>query len=410
LLEFITMPPQVETAEAAATTPDWQPLFKAAGFDMAEFTTVPPRWTPRIYADQRMAWEGPMPGAAAARVRVEAAAYRGRPVVYQVIWPWTVPLRMEQARPSALLRTLAVGGAVLLVVILVGAVALARSNLMSGRADASGASRVALCLMAVWVAAWALGARHSLAADSEMTLFLSSLAFAMLNVGFTWLFYLGLEPFVRRLCPEMLIGWTRLLRAQYRDPLVGRDVLIGCAVGVLFVVVSALSPVVAGLIAGIPAVPRVSSAAYLLGAEHSVSWLLRVIPNALQIAMIGTFVYVVLLALVRRRMVAIASLALLFSAVILSEGGDENVWLTLLFAAMLVLPLLYAFIRYGLLALATSMAVNQALQIAPLTLDLTTPHALASTLAIVLVGGLASYAFYISRPGGGLFRRLLPSA
>ncbi len=31
-------------------------------FNMAEFTSVTPRWTPRIYADQRTAWEGPMPG------------------------------------------------------------------------------------------------------------------------------------------------------------------------------------------------------------------------------------------------------------------------------------------------------------------------------------------------------------
>ena len=411
LLEFITMPPQVETGEAAgATSVDWAPLFKAASFNIADFTSVPPRWTPRIYAEERTAWEGPMPGSPDARVRVEAAAYRGRPVVFQVVWPWTVPLRMEQPRPSALMRTLAVGGSILLIVMLAGAVALARFNLKSGRADASGASRVALFLIAVWVASWALGSRHSLAADSEADLFLSSLAFSLLNVGFTWLFYLGLEPFVRRFCPEMLIGWTRVLRAQYRDPLVGRDVLIGCAVGVLFVLISAVSPVVAGAIAGVPPQPRVSVAVYLLGAEHSVSWLLRVLPNALQIAMVSTFAYVVLLALVRRRPVAIGILALLFSAVLLSEGGDDSLWLTALFAAMLVVPLLYVFLRYGLLALAATMAVNLALQSAPLTLDLTKPHALASSMTIILVGGLAAYAFTISRAGGGLLRRFVPAA
>ncbi|MBA3640526.1 MAG: hypothetical protein H0W53_14885, partial [Acidobacteria bacterium] len=412
LLEFITMPPQLETDQGeAGAAPDWQPLFNAAGFTMSEFTSVPPRWTPRIYADHRTAWEGAMPGTPAARVRVEAAAYRGRPVVFQVVWPWTVPQRMEQARPSALMRTLAVGGAVLLVVMLAGAIALARTNIMSGRADASGASRVALFLIAVWVAAWALGARHSLAADSEADLFFSALAFSIANVGFTWLFYLGLEPFVRRFCPEMLIGWTRLLRAQYRDPLVGRDVLVGCAVGVLLVLLGALSPMIGAAMSGVPGPPRVSNAAYLLGAQHSVSSLLRVLPNALQIAMFGTFIYVVLLALVRRRAVAIGILAVLFGALVLAEGGGaERLWIILLFAALLVIPLLYAFIRYGLLALATSMAVNQALQLAPLTLDLTKPHALASSMTILLVGGLAAYAFHVSRAGGGLLRRFVPSA
>lgn len=410
LLEFITMPPQLESDQAdTGLTPDWQPLFKAAGFNMSQFTSVPARWTPRIYADARTAWEGPMPGSTTARVRVEGSAYRGRPVVFQVIWPWTIPLRMEQAQPSALKRTLAAGGAVLLIAMLAGAVALARANLMSGRADASGASRIALFLIAVWVAAWVLGARHSLAAASEADLFLTALAFSTMNVGFTWLFYLGLEPFVRRLCPEMLIGWTRLLRAQYRDPLVGRDVLVGCAVGVLFVLIGAITPVVAAMISGVPGPLRISNATYLLGANHSVAWLLRVLPNSLQIAMFGTFFYVVLLALVRRRAIAIGILALLFGGALLSEAEGEKLWITLLFAAMLVIPLLYAFIRFGLLTVATAMAVNQALQIAPLTLDLTRPHALASSMTIVLVAGVAAYAFHISRAGSGLLRRLVPA-
>ena len=410
LLEFIAMPPQLETDDGGPAPVDWEPLFKAAGFNMTEFTSVAPRWTPRIYADARTAWEGPMAGSPSARVRVEASAYRGRPVVFQVVWPWTTPSRMEQARSSPLMRALAVGGAILLIVMLAGAVALARSNLMSGRADASGASRVALFLIAVWVAAWALGARHSLAVDSEMTLFLTSLAFSVLNVGFTWVFYLGLEPFVRRFCPEMLIGWTRLLRSQFRDPLVGRDLLVGAAVGVLFVLLSGLSSVVAGSVAGFPNAPRVSNAAYLLGGQYSVSWLLRVLPNSLQIAMFGTFIYVVLLALVRRRAIAIGILLLLFVGVLVAEGGGENIWLTIMFAVMLGVPLLYAFVRYGLLSLATAIAVNQTLQIAPLTLDLTKPHALASSMAIILVGGLAGYAFYTSRAGGGLLRRFVPSA
>ena len=97
-------------------------------------------------------------------------------------------------------------------------------------------------------------------------------------------------------------------------------------------------------------------------------------------------------------------------AVLITEGRDEKLWVTLLFPALLVVPLLYASIRYGLLALATSEAVNQALQVAPLTLDLTKPHALASTMAIILVGGLAACAFHISPAGSGLLRRFVSTA
>ncbi len=181
--------------------------------------------------------------------------------------------------------------------------------------------------------------------------------------------------------------------------------------GVLFVLVSAVSPLVAGVIAGIPAQPRVSVAAYLLGAEHSVSWLIRVLPNALQIAMVSTFAYVVLLALVRRRSVAIGIMALaLQRRVACRRRRRQSVADGRCSPAMLVVPLLYVFLRYGLLALAASMAVNLALQTAPLTLDLTKPHALASSMAIILIGGLAAYAFSISRAGGGLLRRLVPAA
>ena len=48
-----------------------------------------------------------------------------------------------------------------------------------------------------------------------------------------WLFYVALEPYVRRFWPQVMIGWTRRSRAGVRDPLVGRDVLVGVAAGTI---------------------------------------------------------------------------------------------------------------------------------------------------------------------------------
>ena len=42
-----------------------------------------------------------------------------------------------------------------------------------------------------------------------------------------WIFYMALEPYVRRIWPEMVISWSRLLAGRWFDPLVGRDVLAG---------------------------------------------------------------------------------------------------------------------------------------------------------------------------------------
>jgi len=46
-----------------------------------------------------------------------------------------------------------------------------------------------------------------------------------------WTAYLGLEPYIRRRWPQIIISWTSLLGGGLRDPVVGRDVLIGAALG-----------------------------------------------------------------------------------------------------------------------------------------------------------------------------------
>ena len=114
LVEFVRVPPQTESSVAPAATfasgPNWGSLFAAAQLPMAEFTPVPAVWTPRVYADQRIAWEGPMRGHADTKLRVEAASFRGRPVSFLIVWPWTRPVRVEEPTPPASARILALGG------------------------------------------------------------------------------------------------------------------------------------------------------------------------------------------------------------------------------------------------------------------------------------------------------------
>ena len=49
-----------------------------------------------------------------------------------------------------------------------------------------------------------------------------------------WTIYLALEPLVRRHWPQVLVSWTNVLTGRAADPVVGRDVLIGVALGVWF--------------------------------------------------------------------------------------------------------------------------------------------------------------------------------
>ena len=104
LVEFHAVPPQLEessgTSPPASPAPNWASVFALAGLNQSDFQAATPQWTPRSYADQRAAWEGPMPGWPEQKVRLETAAHRGRIVSFQTINPWTQPRQMREAPRS----------------------------------------------------------------------------------------------------------------------------------------------------------------------------------------------------------------------------------------------------------------------------------------------------------------------
>jgi tRNA A-37 threonylcarbamoyl transferase component Bud32 len=407
LLELVAVPPQHDPEPGPATRVDWSRMFVAAGLDITRFNAVSPEWTPRVFAEERVAWQGPMPGFEDRILRVEAASYGGRPVAFQTIWPWTRPVRMVQPPTANSLRVLMVGGTLFIVTLMIGAIMLVRSNLRSGRADTAGAARLARALVVIWLASWIIGARHVVEIDAETDLFFQFLSIALLNVVFTWLFYLALEPFVRRYCPDFLISWSRLLQGHYRDPRVARDLLIGLAGGLLLGLTTLSVAQLGPLFGGPPPSPRLSSVEFMLGPAAVVSSMLRVIPNALQGAMVATFAYVLLLAAAgRRRWVPILLMVLLFLGVIVSEGSGDQVLVNAAFGLLLAVPVIFIFVRYGLVASATMLGTNILLNTTPLTLNFSRLHAPASLILMVLLLGTALFAFHQTRAGAGLLKRL----
>ena len=412
LLEFAAVPAQRDTVKDPPPAPDWGPWFSAAGLTIGAFTAADPEWTPRSYADARYAWQGEMPGRPDVKLRVEASTYRGQPVSFLVVAPWSRSTRMIQAGSTLSLsaRLFSVGGTVLIIALLAGAVALARYNLKSGRADRRGAIRVALFLLGVWVVSWVLGARHSFDVGTELDLFFRFFAFALLNTGFTWLFYLGLEPFVRRFNPDTLISWTRVLAGQFNDPRVGRDILIGLTAGVYLVLVGALDNFVMPKLGYPSAQPQLGNIQFFVGLRFALSVVIRTIPNALQVAMLGTFTFVVLRALTGSAKVAIGLLGVFFSLVLIAEdGAGMSLLAALPFLAVIVIPMIWVFLRYGLFAFTVAMMTNQMLGNMPLTADLSRPNAAISVVTLLLVAAAAVYAFHASRAGEGLLKRLVPA-
>ena len=101
LIAFEAVPPQVEGTPTASSPPDWSPLFTEAGLDPARFSPMTPERLPPTYADARMAWVESHPERTDRPFRIEAAAYRGKPVYFELLGPWSRPARMGSPEQSA---------------------------------------------------------------------------------------------------------------------------------------------------------------------------------------------------------------------------------------------------------------------------------------------------------------------
>ena len=401
LTQFNVVTPQVDGTELNPRV-DWTGLFEAAGLPMKEFRSVEPRWVPNGYADQRAAWEGPLPGQPQIQVRAEAAAYQGRPVFFQLVGPWTRTPRMEQELPTATSRFLQLGAGVIIVLVLGGAFALARHNVRSGRGDRRGATRVSLLVLGAFIASWVVGARHSLQILQEVDSFLTFLSLALLNAGILWLAYVALEPYVRRYRPEIIISWTRVLGGRIRDSRVGRDILVGIAAGVVVSLVRLAFYLFPPLVGNPPPSPRAVNLQFLLGTREALATLIRMVPQALQNGMLFTLVFVVMLMLVKRAWLAAVIAGLMFGFLVTGEIGANYPIANIGFAITVTVVYMVTLMYFGLLALTISFLINFILGQGALTADFSKLYATTSVWLLLLVAGAAVLGYYLSRAGQSL--------
>ena len=349
LVEFEAVPPRAEDAAGVTAAAPWPALFAGAGLDMNLFREVPPQVVPRSFATERAAWEGPLPGVEGGVLHVEAAAHRGKAVSFKVTGPWEpiVPGTTSPVAPTSRFWpnvANAMGTIVMFATLL-----LARSNLRAGRGDRRGAWRLFCFALTAMVAAWIVSARHYPSLQIEDDRFFEFVAHALLTTGTVWLLYIALEPFVRRYAPAILISWTRVLSGQIVDPRVGRDVLIGVAIGVAVALLGMGYLLVPGLLGGPPGEPRVTNLQMLLGARAALGALLRMIPNNLQNGLFVAVAFGVGRALTKRVWGGALLAGGLLSIFILGEAGGNRMLVTLGFVAAFVIPLVAALLYFGLL-------------------------------------------------------------
>jgi serine/threonine-protein kinase len=406
LVEFHSIPPQVEETQesASASAPEWAPLFDAAGLSLADFHAVTPKWTPRGLADTRGAWEGPLPGVPGVTTRVEAAAYRGRPMFFSVLPPWTRAGRIVDAAATRLTRALTGATVLLAFTLLATAAVLARRHLRSGRGDRRGAFRTAAVLFVSLTAGFLAGSRFYTALDVEYEHLGRILSVALYVATTTWLFYLALEPYVRRFWPQLLIGWTRALSGRVRDPLVVRDVLVGVAAGMIGALLIASRMLVPRALGWPLATPQLPEAMILAGARFEISSAIQIVRRAIVDSMeiMGVVVFLKIVVKKNWAVMLLATIAVLPIAMSGTFAG-EQLALELAISLAGIVLVLTVLLQFGLLSLVITFYTFLSIEGLPLTLDLTRPYAASALLLSAAIVGLSVFGFYASRGDEPLF-------
>lgn len=403
LLELAVIPPQVDESSGTPQAPDWSELFREAGLDAAKWTMVEPIWTPLLYADTRTAWTGVLPDRPDVAMRIEAGAYRGRPVYWSLIGPWTRPGRMVAHTPSPGQRAGNALLATVFITLIVGGAFFARRNLRMGRGDRRGATRLAYLVFGLLAVVWVAGESH-VPTLWEVGLFVMFVSWALFVSGLLWLLYISLEPFVRRRWPGSLISWTRLLSGSFRDPLVGRDVLVGCVLGVVAVLLFFLTYPAASWL-GVPqAQPYVGPLRIFLGARAVVALASRSVVSPVFFALAMLFILFLLRVLLRSEWAAVVLFVLILTAP--DVLGSDSPLLIGIADVLSYGAVLFVLARFGLLAVVVSFEFGTVLQWFPITTELSAWYSGIGMTGVCLLLGLTAYAFYTSLGGQPLFGRI----
>jgi len=371
-LTFFQAVPRRDAA-ASPDSMDWNKLFEASGLDASRWTTAELREIPVTAFDERKAWTGTYPNSPQMSLRIEAAAWKGRPVYFEMFGPW-------RPEPATAVNTAPIDVAVVVSIVLVGALLFALRNLRTGRGDLSGAVRLATFILVCQSISIFLSLHHT-ATTAELTKVLVGFSLALGFAALVWALYMAVEPYVRRHWPQVLIGWTRALEGNFRDPLVAGHILVGMAAGIGVAVLTSAAFAVRGT-------NQVPNETLLDTLGVIASWF-----NNLSSQPAGALAYFVLFLLLRlllrRTWLAVAVIVVMIAGVNVATGYS-------LAASTLVIAVALLFIavsiRFGMLALTASL-LFVTVQRFPLTSHFSAWFAPQGWMEVALVLAVALWSF-----------------
>jgi len=410
LIEFIAIPPWLDKGAPPAAPFDSAVLFEVAGLNQADFTPVKSEWVPQVNSDTRLAWEGKFPNAPEIPLRLEAATFAGKLVSFRMAGPWNSPGPGPSGQPQSgnwLAKLIETSLVVAIVAFFAIGILLGRRNLKDGSADRKGGARLAIYMFLALMVSWVFRAHHY-GLNNELGLLEVGIQFALFAAIFIWLFYLALEPYVRRWWPHRMVSWSRLLAGDFRDPLIGRDILVGGAFGVAILLVGRVVALTPGWL-GRPQAPVANRLYTLLGVREMVGEFFYSGVTLMVLLGVACLFGLLLLHIIFRRKEWLAIGVAWFLLTAASAMTGRSFLTGLVYGAISAALLIGVATRFGLLAVTTTLFFTSFIGNCPLTTDFGVWYAPSTIFALVVTVLLVTYAFYIALAGQKVFKgKLLP--
>jgi hypothetical protein len=412
MFEYRAVPSAAWSTNRTAAEPPWNLWFPESdtGFDLAALSPAALRRPLPVACDAQQSWEGHWPGTNEKFV-VQAGAYGGRPVYFSVADESSggTPSGKASTSPIALVQFSRYVFAALFLLLILGAGFLALRNHRMQRGDRRGSFRLAVYMFSTEMLLWFLEAHHTNRPE-QVGIFYLGFSAAMAGAGLTYLAYMALEPYVRRLWPSTLVTWNRLLGGRWKDPLIGRDVLIACLMGTGLVLVRQLNSLVPAWL-GLGNSPLIQelNLESIQGLRGFLSHLLREQADTIHEYLLLLYVMMLLRALVRKvwlstALSCAACWVMLAALGRLDAGHPETLGISI---ALGIASILWLMSRFGLLSVIVAVMVTHLLRL-PVTSDFSAWYAGYGLFAVFLVFLAAAYGLYTSTQGRPLsLERLL---
>jgi len=396
LIQFRAVPPQLDSDNPPVQRMDWNKLFEAAGLDSARWTPATPAEIPLYGFDERAAWTGAYTHAPDIPMRIEAAAWKGRPVSFEIFGPWRRPVRIEPAAPpTGAARLVTLAALTLLCAVLLSALWLAWRNYRQDRGDRRGSLRLAAVALVCYALALFVQ-RHHVPLLQEFYHVAGAIEGGLFAAAVVWVLYMALEPYLRRRLPHSLISWTRLLAGDGRDPLVAGHILAGTALGVGGGLLFRLGFWVewqrdAHLVLNSFMINTLDGAGLVRGLCGSPI-------STIAFAMFVGLLFLLWRAILRNTWLAAAALVPFVAfAVIVTPLASA------VFAVLYSLPFVWVMIRFGILPCILMTAIAGPTFGWPLTSDFSAWYAATGLIVVALVLALAVWSFRNALGGRKVF-------